>query len=290
LLKAVTYAQKPQHKGKSQKNGKQLQFQGPCKHCGKAGHTGAECFILNPSLKNKPGGEQPQQSGRKSKCTFCHKRGHIADGCFKAHPELRSQGGKKGQPEEELRCSYCLMPDHTIDRCYLINPDLRNPYHESPKPPDPWVDFANARRDNSEPVPRVLKRIRHAEALALETTPEDIQRHFKARRIQGWYPERRTYFTLPLYGAVVDRPIRYNSGNPFNQPLDIPMYEAFDTSGDTVMCSCGLAQGYECILERCVRDVVETDGLYKFSQAAADACREIMSQGLVNPAATYEIY
>lgn len=290
MLKAVNIAQKPQQKGKQQKNGKKVQFQVTCKHCGKAGHTKAECFILNPSLKNQPKGKQPQQGGGKSKCTFCNKGGHTADECFKAHPELRSQGGKNKQPQEELRRSYCQMPDHTIERCYLLNPDLRNPYHESLRPQDPWVDFANARKDNNDPSPRVMKRIRDAEALAFETTPEDIQRHSKVRRIQGWYPERQTYFTLPMYGAVVDRPVKYNNDNPFNQPLNLPAYEAFDTSGDTIMCSCGLPEGYECNLQHWVREAVETDGLYKFSYVSGNAFGGIMREGLVNPAATFEIY
>jgi hypothetical protein len=290
LLKAANVAQKPQQKGKSQKNGKQVLLKVTCSHCGKAGHTKAECFILNPSLKNQPKGKQPQQGGGKTQCTFCHKRGHTADECFKARPELRSEGGKNKQPQEELRCSYCQMPDHTVERCYLLNPELRNPYHESPKPQDPWTDLANARKDNKDPLPRVVKRIRDAEALAFDSTPPEVQRHAKVQRIQGWSPERQTYFTLPMYGAVVDRPVKYNNNNPFNQALNRPAYEAFDTSGDTVMCSCGLPEGYECNLEHWVREAVEHEGLLRFSDRSENAFGRIMREGLVNPASTFEIY
>lgn len=231
-----------------------------------------------------------QQGGRKTKCTFCHKGNHSADECFKANPELRTQGGgNKKQPQVELRCSYCQMPDHSFERCYLLYPELRNPYHASPAPSDPWADFEEARRDRHDPPPRVMRRIKDAETLAFDQAPPDVQRHAKWQRIQGWDLARQTYFTLPVYGALVDRPVRYTD-NPFNQARAQPAYEAFDTSGDSIMCSCGFPAGYECNLEHWVREVVDHDGLFGFSDRSEDAFGMIMSQGLVNPAATFEIY
>ncbi|POS74366.1 hypothetical protein DHEL01_v207247 [Diaporthe helianthi] len=181
------------------------------------------------------------------------------------------------------------MPDHTVERCYLLYPELRNPYHASPGPPDPWEDLEEARRNHDDPPPRLMRRIKDAEALAFDQAPPEVQRHAQWQRIQGWDPSRRTYFTLPMYGAAVERPVRYTD-NPFNQPRAQVAYEAFDTSGDMLMCSSGCPSGYECSLEHWVREVVNHDGLYKFSDRSEDAFAGIMVQGFVNPAASFEIY
>lgn len=220
------------------------QGQVACQHCGKAGHSRAECFILNPSLKYQPKGKQAQQGGGKPKCTFCHKGGHSADECFRANPDLRGQGGgNRKQPRQprqpqvdSLRCSYCQMPDHCFERCYLLYPELRNPYHASPAPSDPWADLEEARRDHHDPPLRTMRRIKDAEALAFDQAPPEVQRHAKWQRMQGWNPARQTYFTLPVYGAVVDRPLRC-ADNPFSRARAQPAYELFDSSGDAVMCS-----------------------------------------------------
>lgn len=183
------------------------------------------------------------------------------------------------------------MPDHTLDRCYVLNPELRNPFHNSQKSQDPFEELAIARRHHNSdgaPPPRLLRRIKDAESLAFDRTPPEIQRHDKIQRIQGWYPARQAYVTLPMYGAVVDQLVKYND-NVFNQPLPVPTYRAFDTSSDVVMCSCSFTEGYECNLEHWVREVIQHDGRFGFSDRSENAFTRIMREGFVDPGATFEI-
>lgn len=180
------------------------------------------------------------------------------------------------------------MPDHTIEGCYVLNPELRNPFHNSQKPQDPLEELAHARRHNDEPPPpRLLRRIKEAESLAFNLTPPEIQRHDKVQRIQGWYPARQAHVTLPIYGAVVERLVNYND-NVFNRPLPVPTHGAFDTSGDTVMCSCSFTEGY-CHLEHWVREAIQEEGRLRFSDKSEKAFTRIMREGIIDPGATFEI-
>ncbi|KAI7776992.1 hypothetical protein LA080_004218 [Diaporthe eres] len=255
----------------------------------------AECFTLHPQLKNKPNGQQQQQQqgGGKSRCTYCNKNGHTVDGCFKAHPELRGQGDKnkqQQQQQQEIRCTYCLMPNHQIDECYLLHPQLTNPYHQPQQHPPQWAQPADEDDDNNKtpPPPRLTQRIRQAEAVGLELTPEGIRHHPKVRRIQGWHPERQTYITLPLYAAAVARPV-YHSQNPFAQPTYQVAYEAYDASGDAVMCTCACPEGFECKLQQWVGKVVDNKGLY-FSNRDEEGFGRILQDGLVDTADIAMIY
>lgn len=294
LLQAVNQNQKQQQNGNKQQQPKAKKS---CNHCGKAGHIQAECFVLNPSLKNKPKGQQQQQGGGKQKCTFCNKNGHTADECFKAHPELRGQGGKnkqQQQQQQETRCTYCLMPNHNIDGCYLLHPELTNPFLQPQQQQQPqWAQPAGKGKDGSinnktPPPARLTQRIRQAEAAGLELTPQEIRHHPKVRRVQGWSAARQTYLTLPLYAAAVARPV-WHSENPFAQPTYQVAYEAYDASGDAVMCTCGCPEGFECKLQQWARKAVEKDKIW-FSDRAEEGFGMIMRDGWVDPADIGIIY
>ncbi|KKY30875.1 hypothetical protein UCDDA912_g09189 [Diaporthe ampelina] len=175
------------------------------------------------------------------------------------------------------------MPDHTADACYLLKPDLQNPFtHQGQQPQQARRRGGGDNNDKPPPPPRRLtQRIKEAEALARGLMPQNILRCQKVRRVQGWHQARQTYFTLPLYGAAVERPVRH-SQNPFHQPMPQVAYEAYDTSGDTVMCSCGQLEGFECSLEHWVRKAVDKDKPLTFSDRSEEGYMRIMQDGLVD--------
>ncbi|KAG6359632.1 hypothetical protein INS49_013155 [Diaporthe citri] len=188
------------------------------------------------------------------------------------------------------------MPNHDIDACYLLHPELTNPYHQPQQQPPQWFQPVDSDNDSNNkapppPPPRLMQRIRQAEALGLELTPQGIRHHPKVRRIQGWHPARQTYITLPLYGAAVARPV-WHSQNPFAQPTCQVAYEAYDTSGDMVMCSCSCPDDFECKLQQWVRRAVERDEstLYTFTDKSAQAFGKILEDGLVDMADIGIIY
>lgn len=194
------------------------------------------------------------------------------------------------------------MPGHDVDGCYLLRPELTNPFHQPQQQPawgarpaqeDGHNDYYDYDSDDKTPPPaRLGQRIRQAEELALELTPEGIRHHPKVRRVQGWHPARQTYFTLPLYGAAVARPVRHNTTNPFAQPTYQVAYEAYDASGDAVMCTCGRPEGFECQLQQWARKAVEEkkDKPLFFSGRAEEGYGRIMRDGLVDTADIAQIY
>lgn len=190
------------------------------------------------------------------------------------------------------------MPDHTVEACYVLNPEMQNPFHhqqaQQQQQQQPWNGGGgnnnNNDNDKAPPPPRLTQRIKEAEALARGLMPQNIRRHQKVRRVQGWHPARQTYFTLPLYGASVVRPGRHSGQNPFHQPGPQVAYEAYDTLGDTVMCSCGQPEGFECSLEHWVRKAVEKDKPLRFSDRAEEGYMKIMRDALVDPSDAGVIY
>lgn len=188
------------------------------------------------------------------------------------------------------------MPGHDVDGCYLLHPHLTNPFLQ-PQQQQPWggrpADEVHGHDDSDKTPPpaRLAQRIRQAESAGLEFTPEGIRHHPKVRRVQGWHPARQTYFTLPLYGAAVARPVRHSTQNPFAQPTYQVAYEAYDASGDAVMCTCGCPEGFECQLQQWVRKAVEKqDRPIRFSGRAEEGYGRIMRDGLVDTADIAWIY
>lgn len=306
VLDKINQAKGNQHNSNQQKGNQQNKTK-TCNHCNKPGHIRAECYILNPSLKNQRRGPQQPQGGKQ--CTHCQKMGHTVDECYKAHPELQRKGphqpqggkqcthcqkkghtveecfkahpelGAKNKQKDEVKCFYCLMPGHSVEDCYVLHPQHKNPYH------DPHEQLTRKRvwtgpEDDKAPVPaRLASRIKEAEALGRELVPEEINWHPKVRRIQGWYPAYQTYYTLPLYGTAIPRPV-WKSDNPFAKPTYEVSYELHDSAGDTVMCSCECAEDHECELQMWVRKAVERDRPLRFSDEQADAFMRMMKDGL----------
>lgn len=191
------------------------------------------------------------------------------------------------------------MPNHDVDSCYLLHPELTNPFLQPQQQPPQWGQPAadggynndDNYNNNGPPPARLTQRIRDAEALGLELTPEGIRRHPKVRRIQGWHPARQRYFTLPLYGAAVERPVCHNPQNPFAQPTSQVAYEAYDAEGDTVMCTCSCPVDFECHLQHWVRKAVENNKKpIRFSGDSEEGWGRIMRDGLIDTASMGEIY
>lgn len=190
------------------------------------------------------------------------------------------------------------MPNHDVDSCYLLHPELTNPFLQPQQQPPQWGQpaadggYNNDNNNNNGPPPaRLTQRIRDAEALGLELTPEGIRRHPKVRRVQGWHPARQRYFTLPLYGAAVLRPVCHNPQNPFAQPTPQVAYEAYDAEGDAVMCTCSCPEDFECHLQHWVRKAVENNKRpIRFSGESEEGWGRIMLDGLIDTADMGEIY
>lgn len=273
-------------KGKG-KGGGQQNNQGKtiCNYCKKVGHIEPKCWLKNPHLKNNPQGQGQQQGGGKPKCTFCQKLGHTENKCNLAHPELKGQQGKNQQQQQpqqkpQPRCAYCLYLGHDLDGCYSLHPELTNPFHrqQTGQPQQKRsADEGHDSNNNAPPPARLKARIKHAEQLGLNLTPQNIRDCPKVARIQGWHPGKEKYYTLPVYGVAAVREV-YLTDSVFARKVAQIQYEAYDAGGDAIMCTCAHTEGFECHREQWVRKAVKDKALV-FSHRSEDGFLQIMNDG-----------
>ncbi|KAK2615005.1 hypothetical protein N8I77_001784 [Diaporthe amygdali] len=259
----------PELKNQPKKTKQQKQEQSvTCKHCKKSGHSIDECFVLHPELKKT----KQQNKEQSVTCKHCKKSGHSIDECFVLHPELKNQpkkkGKKTGEEEEEepdLICDYCKMPGHEVKLCFVLNPALM-----------PSQPGGGENKELRDPPPRLRNKIQKQEMMGRGAMPEGIHKLTRVRRIQGWSPARKAYYTLPLYAVAVNKPTTFAN-------MPIVSYEAYDPSGDTVMCYCDYPKdGHHCHLQHWVKRAVDKGKDIKFDQDSEEAFGRIMAQSHID--------
>ena len=68
-------------KERALKPGFKKQFKGKCCECGKIGHKGTDCWILDSNKEKRPTGYNDKNDGNKNYCNYFDKKGHKEADC-----------------------------------------------------------------------------------------------------------------------------------------------------------------------------------------------------------------